>query len=526
MQSLQQQNLQQQLNSLDALKRPYIGNPVDRMGMGPGTTTAAPNLVTQAPGLPRSPLELPGLLKRWLRQSARRSQPVRGKQLKRVALGLSVVLSLGVIAGAAAVHQRYGDRALSNLPLFTETIEGQTWTGEGITFSQRNGSQFDVSFELSEAGSDELTQLVLRDIDLTLLVPEVPEMARGNQDLTRWFLTEREFNRQRVIFEPGSEHIELPAGLEGYAAEEVSIALTNNCLGAGYWELAVSVLNDQGDTEKIYQGYFTFSRGAYAEIVSWLNPSTYWQQVRNMEGWPGFNFLSGLPFALNELREVTAETAVPVTDLKTEEIIAAKEQIKKANLVVYADDIEAANIRTWEDLRQADLKFQSFLKPGIYDPDRLWDSDFGQLSRVVGAVGRQIRSPLADRSLVEVQVDFSSEAGELRQLIVSGIDWEKVPTLDSADYSDGIYMPLGFGTPFTQSYSDLKENPPALSPFFSVLLDGENQVINYRQDIGINGLVMHRDIDNPDLLHLYLMSYERITLVGHYVIDLDLYRLP
>ena len=68
--------------------------------------------------------------------------------------------------------------------------------------------------------------------------------------------------------------------------------------------------NEQGEAEKIYQGYFTFSRGAYAEVVSWLNPSSYWQQVRNMEAWPGFNFLSGLPFAIDELRQVTAETAV------------------------------------------------------------------------------------------------------------------------------------------------------------------------------------------------------------------------
>ena len=109
---------------------------------------------------------------------------------------------------------------------------------------------------------------------------------------------------------------------------------------------------------------------------------------------------------------------------------------------------------------------------------------------------------------------------------MSGIDWSEVPRLDSADYADGIYMPLGFGTPFTQSYDELKENPPALSPFFSVLLDGQNKVINYRQDIGINGLVMHRDINDENLLHLYLMSYERITLIGHYVVDMDLYQLP
>ncbi|MEM9152374.1 MAG: hypothetical protein AAGB19_18220, partial [Cyanobacteria bacterium P01_F01_bin.3] len=86
-----------------------------------------------------------------------------------------------------------------------------------------------------------------------------------------------------------------------------------------------------------------------------------------------------------------------------------------------------------------------------------------------------------------------------------------------------VYMPLGYGTPFTQSYQDLENAPPSQSPVFSVLLDGDDKVIDYRKDIGINGLVMHRDVEDENLLHLYLMSYERITLIGHYVIDLDLY---
>ncbi|MEM6598001.1 MAG: hypothetical protein AAF635_07510 [Cyanobacteria bacterium P01_C01_bin.69] len=455
---------------------------------------------------------------------------------------MGFALSVGITSSVAVAHQRYSDRSLFNIPLQTEAVEGHTWTGEGISFHQLDGDHFDVSFNLS---GDQDAQLVLRDIDLTLMIPEVPVTAQGNPDLTRWFLTEREFNRQRVIFEPGSTHIDLPDGLDGYNAEDLSIALTNNCLGAGYWELAVSAPNGEGELEKIYQGYFTFPRGVYAEIVSWLNPSSYWQQARTMEAWPGFDFLSGLPFALSELRTVDAETVVPVTDLKTEEIIAKNEQIKKESLIVYADGTDADDIRTWEDIRQADLRFQSFVTPGIYDESRLWESDFSQLKTVVSAVGRQITSPLADvpfsdeanvedisvtdsqqQALVEVELDFESEAGELRRLVVSGIDWAQVPQLESVDYSDGVYMPLGFGTPFTQSYGDLQETPPAQSPFFSVFLDADNRVIDYRQDIGVNGLVMHRDVDDPDLLHLYLMSYERITLIGHYVVDLDMYELP
>jgi hypothetical protein len=39
--------------------------------------------------------------------------------------------------------------------------------------------------------------------------------------------------------------------------------------------------------------------------------------------------------------------------------------------------------------------------------------------------------------------------------------------------------------------------------------------------VAIDGVVMHRDETNPVLLHAYLLSYERHTLIGHYVISMD-----
>jgi hypothetical protein len=52
-----------------------------------------------------------------------------------------------------------------------------------------------------------------------------------------------------------------------------------------------------------------------------------------------------------------------------------------------------------------------------------------------------------------------------------------------------------------------------------VLLDSQDRWINHHE-VAIDGPVLHRDKLNPDLLHLYLLSYERHTLIGHYVISL------
>ncbi|MEO0409133.1 MAG: hypothetical protein AAF289_17455, partial [Cyanobacteria bacterium P01_A01_bin.135] len=411
---------------------------------------------------------------------------------------------------------RYSDRNLTAIPVVTTAAEQQAWAAEDITFEPRQNGHFDVSFRL--VNGEATVPLTLRDIDLSLWIPQVPETARHNRQLTQWFLTEREFNRQRVIFDAGSPHINLYGELDGYAANDISIALTNNCLGAGYWELAVSGQAEDGSQAKLYQGYFDFPKGAYAAMVAQLNPARYWQVARTMEAWPGFRFLSGRPFELAELRQVSDQAPVPITDLQTETIMAADEQHQKEDLMVYASG--TGQVHNWADLREADLAFQSFIPPGSYSAARLWTSDLGQLETVTQATGRRIWSPLATEALLELEIEFESDRGEQRRLVVSGIDLAQVPQLAQGNYSDGVYMPLGFGTPFTQSYAELTQQPPAQSPFFSVLLDHNDRVINYRQDIGINGLVMHRDSQDPSMLHLYLMSYERITLVSHYQLSL------
>ena len=433
---------------------------------------------------------------------------------------LSLVASLTAMAALTgpAPGMRYGPDALANILITTEPVETQQWVGGSLSFQQQHGAQFNIVLTL--ATDSQSAQLHLPDVDLRLFIPKAPEMARGSRELTQWFLTEREFNRQRVIFDLEAESSHWPEGFAGYSAEDLSIALTNNCLGAGYWEIAVFAQTGDSDNEKIYQGYFTFPKGAYASLIAQLNPTKYWREARNLENWPGFHFLSGMAFDLDALRQVNRAQAAPVIDLAAEPIIAANEQIKKADRIVYAEDTSAEDIKTWADLRQSNLKFQSFLNPGIYDPHHLWESDYSQIATVKGATVRRISSPLSNQELREVELEFANTDGETRKFVISGFDLKQIPQLDNSDYSNGVYMPLGFAPPFTQNYSELVQNPPDQNPFFSVWLTSDSRVIDYRQDIGVNGLVLHRDAYDEALLHIYLLSYERITLVGHYAIDL------
>ncbi|NER81658.1 MAG: hypothetical protein F6K42_19260, partial [Leptolyngbya sp. SIO1D8] len=321
----------------------------------------------------------------------------------------------------------------------------------------------------------------------------------------------------RSIFSAGSEHIDAPDGFAGYDSDQLVIALTNNCLGAGYWELAVSVVEADGSIRKIYQGFFDFPMGTYAEMVRNSNPDvSYMNQARSMEPWIGFDFLKGSPFAIDQLRTVTSDQIVEASDQADAAVLVRNEQADKAGLVVY----DGNPWETYAELRQSQVKFQSFVSPGIYTEQRLWDSNLSEIASLDHAVVRQIDSPLGN-GLTEIELILLNNEGATRRLIISGIDLDKVPQLPTEEYSDGIYRPMGFGTPFTQDYEDLKALPPTEDPFFSVLLDENDRIMNYRMDVGLNGLVLHRDETDPSVLHIYPMSYERILLVGHYVVDLD-----
>ena len=82
-------------------------------------------------------------------------------------------------------------------------------------------------------------------------------------------------------------------------------------------------------------------------------------------------------------------------------------------------------------------------------------------------------------------------------------------------------MPMGIGVPpFYQGYHDLCSNPPDASPYYSFLLDDQHRWIDHHKS-AIDGPVLHRDADDPNLVHLYLLSYERHSLVAHFKIPLQ-----
>src|SRR5262249_6674690 len=158
-----------------------------------------------------------------------------------------------------------------------------------------------------------------------------------------------------------------------------------------------------------------------------------------------------------------------------------------------------------------------------------WKNEYWRMERLEKAIFRDVVSPATERPRQELELVFSSSrvsAGRMR-FVVSGFDLAKLPRLPPQDYARTMaatggkdqalaYMPMGIGTPpFFQEYAQLRQAPPDKSSFFCLTLDENGRWINHHE-VGIDGPVLHCDDVEDGVLHVYLLSYERHSLIGHW----------
>jgi hypothetical protein len=71
---------------------------------------------------------------------------------------------------------------------------------------------------------------------------------------------------------------------------------------------------------------------------------------------------------------------------------------------------------------------------------------------------------------------------------------------------------------FYQSYEELLNYSSLHEPYFSLLLDENGNWVD-SHDVGIDGPLFFFDAADPTKLHLMILSFERHSFVGHYIIE-------
>jgi hypothetical protein len=440
----------------------------------------------------------------------------------RVVAASSVIAVIVLAVGGAWLLRRYRTSDVMIIPVkeyssveYTEdpadkSVNYGRYSARKLRLVKRDATHFDFVFEPAHS---HVATVAFRNIDVSLMTPSEPSWTKRDPNLERIALTDRQWNRQQVSFARGSEHLEVNGG-NGFERDNLIEAdLAKNCLNAGLWEV---LLFDQEDGQKklYYQGWFTFPLGHYKAIFQHNTGISYWKHWYKLEHWSN---PAGIKVNLNGLRTVVDERAAAAKFLSGEPIFAYGEQRRKLRA------LDLHDLLSWGDFSPAadEIRFPTFAPPGRYFVSKPWKNEYWRLAKFDKAILRDIKSPASDKPLLEIELDFTNgRTGERTRFIVSGIDLQALPQLDIAEYPQGLYMPMGIGVPpFFQSYDELEKSPPDKSAYFSVLLDGQDRWINHHV-VAIDGPVLHRDKVNPDLLHLYLLSYERHSLIGHYLISL------
>ncbi len=386
----------------------------------------------------------------------------------------------------------------------------QRYANRKLTIIKRDQTHFDFVLEPTNKNT---AKIVIKNIDLELLVPKAPKWTKKDQGLETIAFTDREWNRQQVSFPANSENIEIIGG-DGFEKQNlVEVALANNCLNAGYWEILLSTKEDNNKT-LYYQSWFTFPLGHYKNVFENINNISYWNHWWRLEHWQD---PSGTVINTSLLRKIIDEKEIVSQFPTDEKIIVAGEQSRKVRTTI------ATNLTSWKDIYSGEnkIEFATFRPPGFYDTSKPWGNEYWRIGKFEKVVLRNIKPIGVQQNLQEIELTLKdTKTGEQNKLFISGVNIQNLPKLPVKEYPKGLYMPMGIGIPpFYQSYKDLTKSHPDESPYFSFLLDSKNRWIDHHR-LALDGSVLHLDANNPNLLHLYLLSYERNTLIGHFLLYL------
>jgi hypothetical protein len=276
------------------------------------------------------------------------------------------------------------------------------------------------------------------------------------------------------------------------------------------WELLLFTTED--GEERVYEHvWFTFPLGLYKQVFEQVNGLSYWSYWWSLEHWVD---PSGTPIRLERLRTVEHERPIQATARWDEPVAVQGEQAPKRK------NILTPVAQTYRDWYSGPVQFTSFIPPGRYSRSHPRDTQLHYLAELADAHLRKVTISGHDQSLFEIELAFrSSHTAELTRLILGGLDAAAIPTASADQYTRGRQVPLGIGNPgFFESYEQVVVHPPIQRTFYGFHLDSQDRWMDHHA-IGVDGPLLHWDTNDPSLLHLYLLSYERHALLNHFVLN-------
>ena len=371
----------------------------------------------------------------------------------------------------------------------------------------KSNNVFDIRI-IPESLDDDTVKMF--SIPLMEFIPTIPERLKGDEYMSLISIVNQEWNRNQVKWE--GEQLNLFTK-EDYVVNDEKITridIARNCLNSYLWELFFYADVD-GVDKVFYHGWFDFPSNLYKELFYRRNDQDFNNYLDYMEDWKD---PENSNFDLSKIRSQITEQAVPFVDNSNKMYPIKGERKKKKIDIVYP-----VKYNQMSDFQTDSSLFATFAKPGYYSRKDPRKTELGRFKKLNNVYYRL--TTVDSINYDELVFKFSNYNGEFTQFIFGGIQFNNLPKLNEDNANSGSQFSMGIGNhPFYEDFSSHERLCSKYNPYFGVLLDEENNWLDSHK-IGIDGPLLHQDYNNPNLIHVWLLSFERHALVGHYVVDLS-----
>lgn len=380
-------------------------------------------------------------------------------------------------------------------------------TYDRVVLQRKEGFTFDVAF-IPDGRAPEIRLLA---VDLQVYMPGAPSWIHDDAYLTHLSVINQEWNRQQIRYT--GERLEVTAGAtrEGDPGPEdavVRVDLARNCLNAGLWEVVVFRV-EAGESKQLYHGWFDFPMDLYAATFEHVNGLPYDRFASALEQWQD---PSSDKVDFDRLRQLRDERTVAFSVQHGSLVPPRGAQAAKFRNIVSPPAPQSIQAMLSDATR-----FATFDRPGFYNRENPRETELGRLAQLDTVLLRNATSPAVSGTVQELEFVFRrKDTDERTRLILGGLALQSLPRLPVDRYHEGYKMPMGIANhTFYESYEDAIATPMERNPYYGFLVDQEGRFLDSHR-IGIDGPLMHWDAEQPDLLRVYLLSFERHALVGHF----------
>ena len=360
---------------------------------------------------------------------------------------------------------------------------------------------FRWDFTFLTKASDSIT---LKQVDVSEFIPTIPKHIQSDEYLSYIACINQEWNRNQVQFNADE--------FSSSIADVVRVDLARNCLNAYLWEIIVYV-EEAGRVLPYAHGWFDFPQEAYAQLFEQKNKLPYTKYQVALENWVD---------PQNELVDLSLlRKPVDTIRVRFKDLSDAMYPLKAARQKKYKEIIYPDTFSTMRDLQSDASLFATFSPPGFYNKKDPRTTELGRIYNLKQVDIYQVKAATIDTPLYELQLTFlDKKAARKTTLVIGGINPDDFPVLSEEKANQGWKNSMGIGNhSFYESYQNHLSNKSETSPYYALLLDEKGQWLDSHK-IGIDGPIFHFSDANRTELHLWLLSFERHALVGHYCIKL------